>query len=185
MLHIISGKFKNRRLLVPKGSITRPTSGLVRAAVFNILQNHTEGLVVLDLFAGSGAMGFEALSRGAQSVYFVEKDRNAAQTIKENIVLLKTESIAKLTQTDALSALNFFAKSKMKFDLIYIDPPYDLVNLGIKCIEFIDEHLLLSSNGWIILESGNKQEPPPLVNLIAMDSRSYGKSSLLFFKSTV
>ncbi|MFA6916009.1 MAG: 16S rRNA (guanine(966)-N(2))-methyltransferase RsmD [Parachlamydiales bacterium] len=182
MLQIIAGIFKNRRLAVPKGTTTRPTSALVRAAVFNILQNHIEGTHVLDLCAGSGAMGFEALSRGAASVNFVEKDRGAALCIKENITLLKVENTAKVVQSNALSALSYYAKTQAKFDLIYIDPPYEHMALALNCIQLIDEFQLLSPQGWLIMESGQKQLPPPLIHLSLEDTRSYGKSYLLFLR---
>lgn len=185
MLHIIGGKDKNRRLATPKGSETRPTSALLRAAVFNILQNNIEGARVLDLCAGSGAMGFEALSRGAAFVHFVEKDKAAAHCIRQNVTTLKAENETKLVQSDALSTLHFYAKNQIRFDLIYIDPPYAHLDLCKNILEYLDEHPILNPDGWILLEGGHKQNTsqlPPFKNLKVVDERTYGKSSLIFIK---
>jgi RNA methyltransferase, RsmD family len=121
-LKILSGEFKGRLLKSPSEKTTRPTQGIMRAAVFNICQQEIEGANFLDLFAGSGAMGLEALSRGACHATFVEKDHLAAACIRENIKLLKVNDRAEVFSTQALVSLN---KMTEPFDIIYIDPPYD------------------------------------------------------------
>ena len=122
-LRIIAGAFKGRRLKTPKGASTRPTQGIVREAVFNICQTEIEGSRFLDLYAGSGAMGFEALSRGAAKATFVEADRTAAACIKENIAELHVASQATLLPVSASRAIHLLQGDQ--FDIVYVDPPYD------------------------------------------------------------
>jgi 16S rRNA (guanine(966)-N(2))-methyltransferase RsmD len=124
-LRIIAGKFKGRLLKTPKITSTRPTQGMLREAVFNICQHEVEKARFLDLFAGSGAMGIEALSRGASHATFIEQNRQAISCIRENISLLQLEQQATLIPTDAARALKILGKQEALFDLVYIDPPYD------------------------------------------------------------
>src|SRR5579872_3386296 len=124
-LRIIGGRFKGRFLKAPKASTTRPTQGMLREAVFNICQNQIDGARFLDLFAGSGEMELEAISRGAASAAFVKQNRGAINCIKENIQTLENERAAEIVSLDAVKALAFLEKRKMQFDIVYIDPPYD------------------------------------------------------------
>lgn len=124
-LRIIAGTFKGLLLKAPKGPSTRPTQGMLREAVFNICQNEIPGARFLDLFAGSGAMGLEALSRGAAHATLVEQNRNAIACIKENIASLHVENQTSLIPYDASRALALLAKQSVLFDIVYIDPPYD------------------------------------------------------------
>lgn len=123
-LRIIGGEFKGRLLKTPKGNTTRPTQSMVREALFNICQNCITNSCFLDLFAGSGSMGFEALSRGASHVSFIEKDKNAACCIRENIEHLQVQAKSTLYPIDFRIALKKLEKKGELFDLIYIDPPY-------------------------------------------------------------
>lgn len=124
-LRIISGLFKGRLLKAPKGPSTRPTQGMLREAVFNICQNEIENARFLDLFAGSGAMAFEALSRGALHATLVESNRNALACLQDNIRTLQIESQATLIPAPAERALSRLTKEKALFDIVYLDPPYD------------------------------------------------------------
>lgn len=123
-LRIISGKFKGRLLKAPKGATTRPTQSMLREAFFNICQSSIADASFLDLFAGSGAMGFEALSRGASHVCFIEKDKGAAGCIRENIEHLQIQSEAILYPIDYRIALKRLKKNGEHFDIVYVDPPY-------------------------------------------------------------
>ena len=123
MLRIIGGIFKGKTLKTPKTQNTRPTQSQLREAVFNICQNYIESATFLDLFAGSGAMGFEALSRGASFVSFVEQNKLAYATILENASILDVKDQVFICKLDAETAID---KLKGPFDIIYIDPPYDL-----------------------------------------------------------
>ncbi len=123
-LKILGGKFKSRTLISPKTDATRPTLAVRRQAVFNILQNEIEEADFLDLYAGSGSMGLEALSRGAKTATFIETDRKAISCIKENMKLLEVESVCTLISYDVILALKKWIKSGVSFDIIYADPPY-------------------------------------------------------------
>jgi 16S rRNA (guanine966-N2)-methyltransferase len=119
-VRVIAGEFRGRRLQAPRGARTRPTADRVREALFSMLGD-LSGVRVLDLYAGSGALGIEALSRGAASAVFVERDARAAATIKRNLDALGAE--AEVRRQDVL---RFLASGEGPFDLVFCDPPYDL-----------------------------------------------------------
>lgn len=173
-LKILSGRFKGRNLKTPSGTKTRPTQGVVRAALFNRCQNELEGARFLDLFAGSGAMGLEALSRGAAEVLFVERDRDAARCIQDNLALLKVE--ATVLTLDALAALKAIARRGSTFTLLYIDPPYD------QPAAYYDELFallkpLLAPGARVFLEERNTTPITPSGWTI-LDRRRFGITSL-------
>lgn len=151
-LRIIGGAFKGRRIKAPKNQATRPALESLRESLFNICQMKVEGSFVLDLFAGSGSIGFEALSRGARSVVFVEKDRKAMKCIRENIDTLQVQDRAKTLFIDA-----FIAVEKLKssfFDIICIDPPYDIITHEMKeglLLQILNNDLL-DNNGVVFFE---------------------------------
>lgn len=178
-LRIIGGRFKNRLLKTSKSSQTRPTSALVRKAVFDILQPLIGEAVFLDLFAGSGAIGLEALSRGASHVTFVEMDKQAIHVLKENIKTFEIEQDAQLFALDALSALKKFTKQEKQFDIIYMDPPYRLDPMPF--LEFLDQHGLLKKNGRLFFEEGASNQAvnaKDLKHLKEIDQRQFGKTLL-------
>ena len=121
-MRVIAGTYGGRALKAPKGENTRPTSDRVREALFSILGARTEGARVLDLFAGSGALGLEALSRGARSVTFVDDARPAIQAIRSNLQTL--QAAAQVRQTEALRFLNAASNGGAQYDLVFLDPPY-------------------------------------------------------------
>lgn len=178
-LRIIAGKFKGRTLKTPKGKSTRPTQGMLREAVFNICQNEVVGARFLDLFAGSGAVGLEALSRGAFFATFVEQNRFALQCIKENGEILGATSAMQVIPSSAEKALALLKKQEAQFDLIYIDPPYDL-SMDLSLIASI-----LAPQGTLFLEErfnpkggGHKVK---IAGLIAKDQRRFGEALLTIF----
>lgn len=155
---IIAGQFKGRILKAPKNSSTRPTQGVLREAVFNICQNEIEGARFLDLFAGSGAMGLEALSRGAAHATFVDNDKQALTSIRENIAILQIASRTAVIANDAIFVLKRLFSSC--FDIVYIDPPYD-----VSIIPFVEEllaHRLLAPNGLLFIEERYRRDYTPL-----------------------
>ncbi len=180
-LRMIAGKFKGRILKIPKTNSTRPTSSILREALFNICQFEIEGATVLDLYAGSGAIGFEALSRGAAHVTFVEKNRQAIVCIKENISLLKVESQTTLLTMDATSSLK---KMKGPFDLIYIDPPYDTPIAPI--VEEIIAKNLLKEDSFLFIEERydpDREENPIIIpSLTHVSTRKFGIALLHQYK---
>lgn len=162
-LRIIAGKFKGRILKTPKSIATRPTQGMLRGAVFNMCQNVIERARFLDLFAGSGAMGFEALSRGASHATFIEKDRRAIACIRENIAQLQIASQTTLVASDAHHAIS---RLFSPYEVIYVDPPYD--TLICPFIEALLEHRLFASDAFLFVEERAHPNPvllsfPPLV----------------------
>ena len=148
-MRIIAGQYRSLKLERVESDLTRETSDKVRGAVFNSLGEFVNDADVLDLFAGSGAYGLEALSRGAKDITFVDNQAKAIQTVKNNIKRLKTSN-TQVIQGDYFQALNQFKNSLLKFDLVMIDPPY----------QFDDYHILLDSlisllkpNARIVVES--------------------------------
>ncbi|MCB1082036.1 MAG: 16S rRNA (guanine(966)-N(2))-methyltransferase RsmD [Chlamydiia bacterium] len=152
-MRIIGGFLKNRAIKTPKGSQTRPTSERLRETVFNIAQHAVEGKTFLDLFAGSGAMGFEALSRGAVSATFIEKDRLALKALDDNIAALGLKNQAKVISGDVLAVIKRL--NGLSFDLIYVDPPYEK-GLQIMALELIERYQLLAPDGLLFVEESEK-----------------------------
>jgi 16S rRNA (guanine966-N2)-methyltransferase len=146
---VLSGTFKGRKLKSPKGDKTRPTTSLVRKAVFDSMQDRIDNARFLDLFAGTGAMGFEALSRGAEHVTFIEQDLEALRCLKENTLLLQCDKNVHILRGNALLLLKKF---KNTFDIIYIDPPYHTLSLE-QILRIIDEKQLLSNEGHLFVET--------------------------------
>ncbi len=171
-LKIISGKFGSRPLVSPKGIQTRPTTAMARKALFDMCQEMIEEAHVLDLFAGSGAIGLEALSLGASSAVFVEKSRLALDAIGKNIDLLNVEKNCRILAKEALGAVTLLEKEGETFDLIYSDPPYEMPLDPI--LKALDTSSLLKPEGRLFIES-NKQAPDcELKNLILKNSRRFG-----------
>jgi 16S rRNA (guanine(966)-N(2))-methyltransferase RsmD len=181
-MKIIAGTFKNRSILSPKGEKTRPTSSRLRETLFNICQQYIEGTVFLDLFAGSGAMGFEALSRGASFVTFVDNDRNAIQSIKKNIEMLGVKECTAVVQGDVLQALERFQRQEKRFDIIYADPPYEDRYSGLLLKE-MDRSNLLNEGGTFFLEESSKirLDVDSLTRLKMANKRVSGRSVLFEF----
>ncbi len=182
MLKIIGGQFRNRPLQTPKGMTTRPTSGLVRKAVFDISSQLVEGAKFLDLFAGSGAMGIEAISRGAASAVFVEANRMAYQCIKANLDKLGIPPAQALVLFgDTKRHLAVLAAKRQPFDLIYIDPPYEK-GLSIDTLRLIDQAQLLAAGGKLFIEESTSaiDDVAELTteHLRYLTTRKYGNSSL-------
>jgi len=124
-MRVISGTSKGRKLATPKNFSLRPTSDRVKESIFNILRGRIEGRMVLDLFAGTGSLGIEALSRGAKKVTFVEKGRDALKLIRRNLAQLGLEERSGVLPIEASRAIRILKQSGKTFDLIFMDPPYE------------------------------------------------------------
>jgi len=177
-LRIIGGKLRGRILKTPKGDTTRPTTSMLREALFNICA----GLIVearfLDLFAGSGAMGVEAISRGALFATCIDRDGQAIQCIKDNITSLGIEPEVQILKADVAKAL---PKLMSPYDVIYIDPPYDQEALNV--LRLLHEYKLLVPGGMLFLEQRYDSkidwtESP----FLHVGSRRYGTSHLHQFQ---
>ena len=123
-MRIIAGKFGGRRLKAVPGMKTRPTTDKVKESMFNIIGPYFDGGNVLDLFAGSGGLSIEAVSRGADQAYLIDRQYQAIKTIKENVAVTKAEDQFQIFKTDARKALTKLAEKQIKFDLVFLDPPY-------------------------------------------------------------
>lgn len=175
MVYIIGGKHKKRKLLTP--NTIRPTTSLMREAFFNMCQNYIEGATVLDLFAGSGAVGLEALSRGAKHVVFVEKNHTCCDAIQKNLSMLQEEKNALIIKDDVIKVL---ASLKEKFDIVYVDPPY---GDGQAVLAELDKNPPLLECGTLFFEEFFLQTGE-LKNLVLKQKRCFGKSSLFIFYIT-
>lgn len=193
-MQIIAGTYRSRKILAPKGLETRPTSSRLREALFNICQGNIEGVDFLDLFAGSGAMGFEALSRGARAAAFVDSSRESIRCINSNARLLDVEDQVRIIQGDVFDTLKKLAKEGAAYDIIYADPPYDTLYRGIgeeisysaKVVKTIDSlvaegNMLLKPGGSLFIEeavrTAKEQEEEHLV-LKLRSARTMGRSTL-------
>jgi 16S rRNA (guanine966-N2)-methyltransferase len=159
-MQILGGRFRSLKLFSLKTSHIRPTTGVVKAAIFNICQSIIEGSNFLDLFCGSGAMGCEALSRGAAFSTFVDNNKEAISIVKNNLKALDIEEKGRVFLGDAFQILKLLSRKKEKFNIIYIDPPYDLATdeLVLQLLEAIEEGELLSDQGLLFIERGFSKE---------------------------
>ncbi|MHC0037287.1 16S rRNA (guanine(966)-N(2))-methyltransferase RsmD [Pseudoneobacillus sp. C159] len=150
-MRVVSGIYKGRTLKAVPGNNTRPTTDKVKEAIFNMIGPYFDGGLGLDLFAGSGSLGIESLSRGLDKVIFVDKDKQALQIIKENIALFDLEEKTEVYRNDADRALKAIVKRDIKFDFIFLDPPYKKQQL-IKLLEVISQEHILSDSGMVVCE---------------------------------
>ena len=191
-LQITGGTLKGRRIQTTTSNATRPTTEILRQAVFNKLQHVIEDAVFLDLFAGSGSMGIEALSRGASLSVFVEMQRGVSSIIKKNLETLDLVDSSEVFVMDACRAIDHLIKKKYCFDLVYIDPPYGDTKSEkrsaiaiMHILKAIDGSSLLNAGGKILLEftscfeeGKTEYEKATLENLKWLQSKKYGRSTL-------
>lgn len=175
-MRIVAGSRRGHRISAPKGVVTRPTGDRVREAVFSIVGS-VEGAAVLDLFAGSGAMGLEALSRGAASCVFVERDREAARVIRANLEKLRLTGAAIVTR-DAASALREERDRGRRYDLVLVDPPYDEWEVHARTLAALLPEVL-SDDGLAVVETSDRVEPE--LPLALVTTRRYGSARITVF----
>lgn len=180
-MKIISGKHKSRVLYTLEGLNTRPMMSRMKESVFNTIGPYFDGDVVLDLFGGSGQLSLEALSRGASKAYIVEKDYKASKIISDNISLLKEENNTYLYKMDYKLALNEFANKNMKFDIIFLDPPYKL-NIMEELINFIEKHDLLNDYGVVVCQYVRNNFTPKETDYLKIRKNyTYASSEVLIY----
>ena len=184
-MRIIAGKNRGTKLYTLDGDdITRPTLDRVKESLFNIIMSRLENSNILDLFAGSGALGLEALSRGASRVTFCDNSSKAVNVIKNNINKTKLEEKTQVLHKDFSKAIIDLKNQKNKFDIIFLDPPYK-TNYIVKAIELIIEENLLSEDGIIIAETDEKDRILKELEdkeIIIYDIRKYGRVDIIFLK---
>ena len=180
-MKVISGSLKGRNILGYDILGTRPTMDRVKESVFGMIQNHIYGSVVLDLFAGSGNYGIEAISNGAKIVYFNDHNKKCIKVIKDNLENFGVVDKAIVTNLDYQKALRNYSDSNTKFDLIFLDPPYNdqfIENI----LKFIDTNNLLNDNGMIICELTMDNLNEKYGNLSLFKNRKYGEKKVFIFK---
>jgi 16S rRNA (guanine(966)-N(2))-methyltransferase RsmD len=177
-LRIISGEKKGTRLFSLKKRKIRPTSDKVKGAIFNILSS-VEDKMVLDLFAGSGALGIEALSRGAQEVVFVDKSFSSLDLIRKNLEKLGFKDKSRLIKKNVLRFLK--DKFEGRFDLILADPPYGK-GLCQKVLEILSEKEFLNAKGVLVIEHHKKEKIEKVGNYKLLQERKYGDTLVSFFR---
>lgn len=173
-MRIISGKRRGYKLQAPSGDSTRPTTDRVKESLFNIIQMRFPCGSVLDLFAGSGALGIEALSRGAEHAVFAERDREAYQTVLKNLTGSGLKGSAELFMNDAFELLAELS-GKRSFDMIFLDPPYNRGLLN-KALGMISDCGLLADGGIIVAETEAGGEEPADVGFEIIKTAKYGKT---------
>ena len=176
-MRVIAGSRKGHRIEAPKGRDTRPTSDRVRENAFNLI-GPVDGTVVLDLYAGSGAMGIEALSRGAERATFVEADRKTAYVIQKNLDKLRLTG-ARVVNDDVVRALAAEASAKRKYDLVLVDPPYALYEEVQPQLARYLPHVL-AAGALVVVETGARTEPE--LPLTLRTSRKYGSARVTLFE---
>ena len=177
-MRVIAGSRKGHTLVAPRGTDTRPTSDRVRENIFNLV-GPLDGARVLDLFAGSGALGIEALSRGATRAVFVDSDRDAVRAIERNLEKLRLTG-ARVVRGDALLTLAQEAIAGAKYDLVLVDPPYDMLeDIQPRLAHYLPA--LLEPDGLVVLETDVRTEPE--LPLPVRTSRKYGNSRVTVFEA--
>jgi len=179
-MRVIAGKAKGLKLYAPPTMKVRPATDKVKGAVFNILGD-LEGVKALDLFAGTGSVGIEALSRGAAECWFVESDRRIAQAVEKNLKHCRMAEAGRVLIQTVPAALKLLTKKKHRFDLAFVDPPYDrnFVNLTLSQIEKSD---LLSEAAVVVVEHSPREMPQAPETLQIFDRRQYGQTHITFLR---
>ncbi len=177
-MRVTAGKFKGRVLVPNKYEHIRPTADVVKQAIFNKINFHLEGAAVLDLFCGTGALGIEAMSRGAEEVIFVDKDFRSVMLTKQN--LLKLGANAEVIKSDYQNALKYFKAKAKRFDIILLDPPYQS-GVYENCFKLISELDLLKEGGLIVSEQ-NKDLQFDFAPFKVADEKIYGIKKVVYLE---
>ncbi len=180
-MRVISGKARGLKLNTPKNEDVRPTTDRVKESLFNIINGYIIDGEVLDLFAGTGSLGIECLSRGANKCVFVDVSKTSIDIVKSNIKKARVEDNAEILNIDYKSAIDKVKNKTYKFDIIFMDPPY-YENMFIDALKKIDGSDILKDDGIIVVEHDTKQEfPESIGNLIKDRSKKYGNTTLTFY----
>lgn len=180
-MRVISGKARGKKLLSPSNDDIRPTLDRVKENIYNILGFKIRDAIVLDLFSGTGGLGIEALSRGAEKVYFVDKDKASYQLTNKNISLANLDENAITLNLDAESAIVKFHKDNIKFDYIFMDPPY---NKGIieKMLQQLEKYNIIQDGGLIIVETDREEVLPEKSGKLILEKiKLYSSTKVSFY----
>jgi len=181
-MRIIGGSARGRSIVAPAGNKTRPTQDYVRESLFNIIRWDVQDARVLDLFAGTGALSLEAISRGAKEAVLIDMDRDACNAIKKNMETSRLGAQCRLISRDYKQAMDALAREGQRFDVVFIDPPYRMENTGEMCAALYDKGLLAKA---FLLVVEHKRGLAPLVDerFEAFDQRDYGDTQITFIRS--
>lgn len=181
-MRVISGTLRGKKLKTLEGENTRPTLDRVKEALFSIIQFDIENASVLDLFAGSGSLGIETLSRGAKQVIFCDNSKDAIEIIKQNVAATRFTEKSEIINKDYMSTLE--AIKHQKFDIIFLDPPYRS-DFAKESLNYIITNDLLSKNGIVIIETDDINKKQGILDtkgIKIVDTRKYGSVMLIFVR---
>jgi 16S rRNA (guanine(966)-N(2))-methyltransferase RsmD len=180
---VLAGELKGQRLTTPRGRTTRPTADQVRIACLDTLMPFLAGGPFLDLFAGAGGVGIEALSRGAPSAVFVEQDGAALRALRDNVERLGLADRARVVRSDAARAVADLAAGGERFAVVFLDPPYDSPRAPV-ALEAVAAGDILLAGAVVVLQHGSKTPPPPSPGVLRLwKARRFGETTLTFFRS--
>jgi 16S rRNA (guanine(966)-N(2))-methyltransferase RsmD len=182
-MRIIAGLAKGRKIMSPIGmETTRPTLDRVKESMFSMIQNRIYDSVALDVFSGTGSLGLETASRGAKQCYLVDRSPETYSFLVKNVENLKFEQICKCINMDSYKALEEFARKKILFNLIFIDPPY-MKDMIPPAVEIIEKEGLLHKEGLIITKIDSREKLyEGTDNIVLVDHRKYGNTTVCFYK---
>ena len=182
-MRVLAGTLKGKRLVTPRGSTTRPTADQVRIALMDTLMPRLPGARVLDLFAGAGGVGLEALSRGAAHATFVERDARAVAALRANVETLGVEAQTRIERADVRAALERLARDDARFDVVFLDPSYD-EDFVAPTLERLGGGPVVQAGAVVIAQHLTKRPPPEVVGgLRAYRTRRFGETTLTFFRA--
>ena len=187
-MRIIAGFHRGRAILPPEGTATRPITDRVKQSLFDRLAaaERVEGAVVLDLFAGTGSLGLECLSRGAAHVTFVEQDRSAAEILEKNLEMFREESKSRVVRSNALGGAIAMSLPRRDYSLLFVDPPYPMVADRSKAARLwsrMEELAAVCQPGtWMVLRLERHEQPPAVGGWSEPQSFNYGSMTLHLFK---
>ncbi len=182
-MRVLAGTLKGQRLVTPRGRTTRPTADQVRIACLDTLMPYLEAGDFLDLFAGAGGVGIEALSRGAPSAVFVEQDAMALRALRDNVERLGLRDRAQVMRDDAARAVEQLAGGGRRFAVVFTDPPYDSPRAAPALAALADGGVLLPG-ALVVVQHGTKTPPPDSPGVLALwKARRFGDTTLTFFRA--
>ena len=182
-MRVIAGAFKGRRLVTPRGPATRPTADQVRIALMDTLMPYLPGARVLDLFAGAGGVGLEALSRGAAQATFVERDAPAVAALEANIRTLGVEAATRVLRLDVARALGRLAAEGQRFEIVFLDPPYDTELAG-EALAALGAGAVTAPGALVVAQHLTKRAPAAAYGaLSSFRARRFGETTLTFFRA--
>jgi len=183
-MKIIAGTLKGRKVLVPTGKRVRPTGAKVKEALFSIIADEIIDARVLDVFSGSGSVGIEALSRGASTCTFVERDKNVIDVLSKNLSVFGLEKVGKILPLEAKRAMKLLEKQGETFDIIFLDPPYSYFVKTKRIVESLSYGGILASEGLLVWEHAVDTTPhEKLGSLIREREKKYGDTVLSFYRA--